>query len=307
MSSVKESDIKVLVPNIGKVKKNNKSVISILNVNVNTSWDMPELDRSLDKKTYIDYVSRLDPKYANIIKQLLDTTLYVNFKDFKSNLIKSFMLFANAIGSKPVYLFWETAKFGSGNWLIQLLWPLIRQLNINIKGIITQNDDKIPETKLDILIIDDAIYSGNHISSLIDEWSYNITNKQKKNRRVKQKEYLRDYTIKVHIVVSYINAVGIQSITNNMQDISDTLDITIYSSVEFKPYILPMDIADIFDVQFPGIVSNIYFDHKVANNFGSFPQIYLEGFIPNSKTKFGPLMKNLPSRTMIEKLELTFK
>lgn len=47
----------------------------------------------------------------------------------------------------------------------------------------------------------------------------------------------------------------------------------------------------------------IYFDHKVANSFGSFPQIYLQGlYYHNNEAKYyGSLFEKDPSREVIEK------
>lgn len=286
--------------------KQDSKIVSVLDKNINESWDLPDTDRSLDQKNIGEYVSKLEPKYSSVVKHLLDTTVYIKFKDFKSNLIKSFITFASSIGSNPVYLLWETNKFGSGNWLVQVLWPLIKKYKINIKGVITENDDKIPESKLDVLIIDDAIYSGNHIIGLVDSWTFNVAVKQTKKESPDQKEFLQDHMIKLHIIAPYVNTIGVQTVKKGIRSITGISDTTIYSTVEFKPYILDNTIAEMFDVEVPRIVSNIYFDHKVANNFGSFPQIYLDGIIPGGNN-FGSLMKEVPSRAMIEKLALTFK
>lgn len=50
----------------------------------------------------------------------------------------------------------------------------------------------------------------------------------------------------------------------------------------------------------------IIFDHKVAGEFSTYPQIYLDGYINKDKS-FGSLLTNNPSRHKIDELEELYK
>jgi hypothetical protein len=136
----------------------------------------------------------------------------------------------------------------------------------------------------------------------------------------------------VHVVVPYCSDDGRKNIGDEI-DAVDGIDLRIYSTrriprpLLLNKYAREMKLQDIIlyqhgggeakqceqllvsrqlsvvtqDLQLTSIGFPIYFDHKVANDFASYPMIYLEGYIPHDRqAPIGSLLRKLPSRSMIE-------
>ncbi|MNK73458.1 hypothetical protein D3C87_929540 [compost metagenome] len=247
--------------------------------------------RDLDPIKIERYLNMLPDEYLNAARFILNNTEYVSFDNFKKNLQKSFDLFRNSIGNEVFYLVYPTqGKIGSENWFTHMLYPQIRKLNMI--GVLDINDnvlDTIP-SESHIVLIDDAIYSGCNMAGTIDNMSYPC---------------IKNKTFNFHFIVPYTRKGGRDTICTSVPAKSN-----FYSIIEMED---TNDDACIEkfnnDLGSEGDPVAIYFDWKVANNFGSYPQLYLEGALPqqnfnykNNLIKTGTLLKILPTRECINRV-----
>ena len=147
------------------------------------NWDMTSVDRSFDPNKVEEYLSLLDEPDRSLVDEILRETIYVPFPQFKAALFQSFEMFRQEIGPEGFYLMMAGDKIGSEHWLTALLWPQLRSLNlIEVIDYLTV----IPVRPTNILMIDDAIYSGHRVENTIDEFTSNIAYKAgRKNNTVK--------------------------------------------------------------------------------------------------------------------------
>lgn len=266
------------------------------------NWDLPVgVDRSLSPEKVREYLSRLSPGDQVFISDLLRATTYVKFQEFKSALLESFQGFRQAIGEKPFYLLLPAGKIGSEHWLVALLWPELRKLNL--LEIIDENTSLPLEGVNNILIVDDAIYSGNNTLAKIDMFLNKYRPVSTLNTVGSAGKHF-----KFHILIPYISTFGTQSILDFCRELPT--ECTIYG-IYYLPA-LPSIIRIPFnhDQLYQGFgielidLPAIYFDHKVAGPMSTFSTIYLEGKYPGGE--YGSLLKVLPSREKIHQLEDLF-
>lgn len=100
------------------------------------------------------------------IEELLNNTIYINYQTFKKSLLLSFEMFRQEIDNSQFYLLLPNSKIGSEHWITEILWPLLR--NMNLIDIIDQQQNLILKDVVNILIIDDAIYSGQNTITKIE-------------------------------------------------------------------------------------------------------------------------------------------
>ena len=286
---------------------NPESIEEIFNEHQNENFDMVPVDRSLDPIKVANYLKSFKNDYNRYFAEtIIVNTLYINYDNFKSKLIESFERFKTNIKDKPFMIMFSCDKIGSETWLTHILWPKITQLNF--QGFMTSHGDDFVYRQYveDILIIDDCAYSGNNILTTID-----ITT------------YILKESFTFHLVVPFIS----DSLMDNLKSMKSDFATNIegansnfnveYYNVNKLLFIeknidlfFPNGIDDIekyksvFDLQMVGCP--IYFDHKVANNFGTFPSIYLEG-LDDSGIKHGSLLKTDPSRYVIEYIANFYK
>lgn len=240
-----------------------------------------DLDMVTTVKKYLDSIFTWEDRQFAI--RVLCATRYVSWPEFITQLNASFDAFVADIGTTPFYVYLPTDKFGSEAVLIVLLWSKIRRLNF--KGFIhsmtpLQMDDHV-------LVVDDAIYSGTNMIAIIDQ----LTDNNPKTM------------IHFHLVVPYVSDHGESQVRVELTP-SQLRSIKIYGQVHTKalPWSEPWPgddhqlLADRFQLEFMNQVP-LYFDHKVGNNFASFPSIYLEGIVPG-RPNFGSLLPYPPDNDL---------
>lgn len=289
-------------------------------------WRLPNPgNRELDPTRVEQYLQKLTPEDQTAIKLLLENTKYINFSEFYSALMRSLASFVASVSkNEPLYLVYPK-KFGSDwsatdrpagtpaaggcseHWIIQLLWPVLREYNI--LGIINSSNVPIsPTGKIHILFVDDAIYTGNNFLGSIDEYTDSVAQKF----GVRSAILHQQYNVVVECLVPYLSTCGYEQIVGMSRSLSFITNFHCAERLKsFRNILTDLDQHKRFYSRFEceGWPCPVYFDHKVANNFGSFPQIYLHGYIPvndNQTQKgeeFGCLLKNPPSRAIIVQLE----
>lgn len=278
-------------------------MFTLLDSSLNYDWNMPDPGyRNLDPLKVKDYIiSTPEPLFKDFVTSVLDHTKYYDFYKFKAALLISLNKFIQEIADRPFYIFFNLMdRIGSEQWLVLLLWNRLR--NLNVKGFITSYSDQVPEDS-SILIIDDAIYSGTNMISLMDNYTYGM---HEINRRPIMYQF--------HLVVPYVSLTGGIEV-ESFNTLSFISTIRLYSHIQtysireilsHEHKILSHYDLIISSYGIEGDPVPIYFDHKIGNEFASFPTIYLEGRIPN-RSSFGPLMDIVPSRRIIKNVETFIK
>ncbi len=285
-------------------------------------WDMKTIDRSLDLSRVETYLSLVDEPHRSFIEEVIKNTRYIPFDVFKEALVYSFDLFKKRIGVEKFYILLDDEKIGSEHWIVALLWRYIKELNVVE---IIHSESEIPKNA-NILLIDDAIYSGHHLTQIFGDLGENIT---------------------IHVVVPYISNIGYEylisfcksrGLTCNfyykelIDSIRTSVDILKYYPAEntniykYSPYYPRELYYSLYNMQIfsprlsteKGILYNaykinafdvtpIYFDHKVAGSSSTLLPIYMKGIIPFKDNNYGSLLKQAPSRHQIERLEALAK
>lgn len=276
------------------------------------NWDMDVIDRSFDNEKVEKYLSLLFEPDKSFVEDIINKTRYVDFITFKRVLLNSLDKFKEEIGNEPFYLMLPTDKIGSEHWLTALLWYELRTMNI-IK-IIDETPELSDENINNILIIDDAIYTGINTFNKID----NVTYKLGKTLGISHREAGK--FIKFHFVIPFMSNEGSKFIIDNciylncgynmygiyyLPGLKDLMNIKDYYAGDYEKILRErFSISIDFDTAI-GDMPAVYFDHKVAAPESTFSSIYLWGKLPNSRA-FGSLFKNNPSRIKIEELSILY-
>lgn len=248
--------------------KINKSILDKLSLK---NWDMIDVDRSIDVDKLQKYLNSIpNPQSKLVVEYIINKTMYVTFKQMKSELLKQIKKLPDKIN---IY-FPLGDKIGSEHWIIVLLWPYLRNKTIKV---ITKPDDL--DNLYPILMLDDAIYSGARMHGMIEEFMYSLQG---------------DQEITFIILVTYALSSGLNSIKENLKNYKLKLDFYVDNIITSESNIIlngqTLNHIDVYLISEIDIRSAaLYFDHKISITTHS--QIYPE------------IVKRLPSRYKIEELE----
>jgi hypothetical protein len=261
--------------------------LDTFNLTLNKSWNMDPLDRQLDDIKINEYLSLMDEPDNSFIRELLNNTIYVPYIKFEEALFKSFYQFKEDIKSEEFYLMLSN-KIGSEHWLTALLWPHLKDMNI--KNIIDEESELPIKNKYNILILDDAIYTGTNTFNKIDIPTFNVLNKigaETKNI---------DIIFYFYIVIPFVSNVGYKFILDecnirgvkckfynivNIPSLGELVDINKYYP-EDSEQILRDKFSISLKLDLPiSDMPAIYFDHKVAAPESTFSSVYLRGKLPS--------------------------
>ena len=223
---------------------------------------------------------------GEFVESLLDNTTYISYSGLVASVRLSMQSFQeNNHNHYSVY--WPQCKFGSEHLMISQVAGLLKEDDW-FQGF--TNLSIAPVAK-NILWIDDVVYTGTNIYQKIIYFT---------------QTYSREYTHTV--IVPYINEEGINNMARHLQDEKidppavyfDDEIVSIYHIPEIK---FTEKILQSFKVPQGYRPCPFFTDIKVANEFGSFPQIYLEGYVPCEDKKIGSLFNVAPSREPILQLQ----
>jgi len=242
------------------------------------NWDMETVDRSIDNNKVTYLLSNIsDKKKRGITKAIIDKTKYITYNLFK----KSLMNIIKKLPDKINILFPTFCKTGSEHWITMICWSYIKS---KVVKVINRIDDvKLLDNDYPIVILDDAMYTGSRIMETIE---YCILDSNK--------------IINNEIIICVTHATY-----HSMSNISILSNVYINMGKKFK-YKIIFDRIMLSQNHYTYVYDSkymydnfgcegelnvpIYFDHKIANNFGSFPDLY------------PMIIKNQPSRYKIEEL-----
>lgn len=224
--------------------------------------------RGLRKDNIDTYLNNInDDLSKQFAAMFLKHVTYIPFNVFYQSLQNSLNKFLSTIADKPYAILLEQDHYGSESWLTQLLFQtelLGKEPDIISKA----NPNKDP---IDIVIIDDAIYSGINTLSKIDNFIYYAN---QNGKILTPERYI------FHIVVPYVSISGYNMLCKNIDKFGNSklyfyTNLPLIKSIwQLEPSMKNMfqkDNEELHDV----IVKNlnidphtdfvpIYFDHKIA-------------------------------------------
>lgn len=243
-------------------------------LNINDDIIIPN-NHKINKNKLKLWLDNSDKNIQNIALEFITKTEHITYDKFKriiKNSVKE--LLENIKGNTlQFYLSSDDVsyKYKSGYWVIKHILKYIDTDKYKISIITDKN--KL-DTSNKIIIADDASYSGSQISNFIEE--------------------LEGLNIDIFIFIPFISNTAIDVINNAFIENNINGDIYFLKKTLFsiKPLYEVMDekkIKALFSFykkdgmnirEYP-----IYFDHKVADSYSSFPLIYTYGVIPNKKNR----------------------
>lgn len=123
-------------------------------------------DRNISPEVWEDYISSVDDEsYREVIELVRTYTDYIPWSELVHQLRISFHMYLRDFNDTPFLVFLNTEKFGSENMLLICLWEELKKSNF--RGFCMLGDNLNEDDH--ILIIDDAVYSGNHIANIITD------------------------------------------------------------------------------------------------------------------------------------------
>lgn len=230
---------------------------------------MVNYDCSIDPdkvQTYLDSIE--DASVRAIIARIIKETRYISFTELFEQLNKCIDIFLKRYDKFNLVI---KDKSNSELWMIILVWKRIRKgcqeiILVKNYGNISANNPITFDNEYPILEIDDCLYSGCNMQSFVDNVC--LRNNPK-----------NDFVI----VLPYATTAHtfIQELTQN------NVDVIIGEIIQ------PFEFEEDFEYIYENLgcetlwVCAIYFPHKIANEFASFPNIY-----PN-------IVRNQPSREKV--------
>jgi hypothetical protein len=195
----------------------------------------------------------IDENSIDIFKNLLDVTVHITFDNLIDSIKRTIDEFEGKIGTNPFYLFIpiiedKPIKEKSNYWISKIFYLL---MNKKPREIITSFEEITDEMK-DIIVCDDAIYSGKQMIQIFRNFNRHLTHKHK-----------------FHILCPFISQLSMDSL-NGM----DQFNKTFYKDEIIKPFyeddnFSASNLLGVTPKNYP-----IYFDHRVADNSSSFPYVY---------------------------------
>lgn len=213
-------------------------------------------------------------------RKIFENTIHVTFEEFLLNLKICIDKFKSDIGSEPFILYtnmeeksvnWNKIK--SNSWISLISYPLLKDLDIYIANSREEIINLIDSKKIkNILLMDDASYSGNQFKDSTNFLVSVIWNKDEKPRKklVLDSDPIWFQDFKINIVIPYISNIALKKISNIIHE-----DIKIYNNVimktcndlDFSEFESESNYQKLFK-RF-GLLYNAttlsYFDHKIAD------------------------------------------
>ena len=224
-----------------------------------------------------EWLDKSDYEIKQIAHEFILKTMYISYSIFKTYLKKTYFEMIKTLNTNKLqFLIISDSssvsfKNKSGFWVLNHIIPYIDNEKYEYKIV---NDIKDIDYQYPIIIPDDATYSGSQISSFIELFS--------------------NKNCDIYIMIPFISNTAIDIITTTFKE--NEIEGTLYFPIKNKFIIKPVyelmseeKIKKLFSYytkdgqnirEYP-----IYFDHKVADNYSSFPLIYTYGVIPNQHNK----------------------
>ena len=226
----------------------------------------------INKTNQLLWLDKCDKSVKSIANEFMLKTTHISFSLFIKYYKKAISEMLSIL--KPTTLqFFVTSEdeHKSSYWIMQIIRKYVNTKKYNIqivKNVAGINPD-IP-----VIIPDDASYSGSQIYNLL--------------------ELFENKNFDIFILIPFISNTAIDLIKNatNEYNITGTLYFLDKSLYIMKPVyeLMSKEKIEALFIYYTVNPKNvreypIYFDHKVADNYSSFPLIYTYGIIPNEHNK----------------------
>ena len=219
-----------------------------------------------------NFLSRYNEPDKTYCRYIIENTKYVTYNEFTEKLFGIIDILIERYKQFNIFfVIGHNNKIGSEHWLVALIWHKIKDY---VAHIITSFDinSKI-ENDYPVVHIDDAIYSGCNMTMHFDNIIY-YGLVGEKNKFIIATPY-----------VSHAGLCTLYSLNEEMIDRVELLtpfeDVRIRSDWEIdyiREYREKYDITEDYRYKHFQLETDcnvpIYFDHKIANEFASFPFIY---------------------------------
>jgi hypothetical protein len=229
----------------------------------------------IDNNKLIAFLSRADPSIKSIAAEFIMKTQYIPYNLFVKTLRACFTEIVAKVKNTTLqfYLPKDDKDYfhKSGYWILQHIKTFVNSKKYDF---IVIDDIRKINTSIPIIIADDASYSGTQLTSYIESFV--------------------GMNCDIYILVPFISNTAIDVITQGFHEFNINGDIYFAnkSNIIMKPIYESMEekkVEQLF-AYYTKDGQNIreypyYFDHKVADNYSSFPLIYTYGVIPNAHNK----------------------
>ena len=240
------------------------------------------------------WLERSDPSIRQIASEFILKTVYINHNQFLKTYKVAIKEMLEILKTNVLQFFINIDDINkSSYWIMQIVKKYINNKKYTIKII---NDVKKLDKSLPVIIADDASYSGSQMANTIED---NFQNTR----------------FDIFILIPFMSNTAIDIIKKSCTDNNNEgsimfLDRSIYLMKPIYELMSKEKIEKLFLYygDNPKYIREypIYFDHKVADNYSSFPLIYTYGIIPNNYNKqliHECNAKRKPFKNIYDKLE----
>jgi hypothetical protein len=218
------------------------------------SYPLRKSPKDIDEYSDIMRQNGIKKESIDIFKNLLEVTVHITFDNLIDSIKRTIDKFELKIKDEPFYLFIpiiedKPIKEKSNYWISKIFYLL---MNKKPREIIITSLEEIKDEMKDIIVCDDAIYSGKQMAQTFRSFNRDLTHKHN-----------------FHILCPFISQLS-KDILNGM----DQFNKTFYEDEIIKPFYEEYDFSasnllGVTPKNYP-----IYFDHRVADNASSFPYVY---------------------------------
>lgn len=192
---------------------------------------------------------------SNVLEKIAQNTVYVPFSELMKALTAHFVLFQEKIGDQPFYLYLPPV-LKSTLLLAGHFWPKIKTMNF--QGFFYDHS-KIRDG-MTVLILDDCVYSGCSLLSIIDCASYK-----------------HKYSGTFRVVLGYCSKSFLHSLPYQMRSFNQRILIhcsrnNLISHIQWSEKELPY-LEKVLNCEAYGPLP-VYFDHKISGSCSSYPSVY---------------------------------
>ena len=248
----------------------------------------------INAKNVIKWLEQSDPSIRHIANEFILKTTYINYNMFLKIYKKAIDEMISMLDTNVLQFYISIDDKNKSNyWIMQIIE---NNVNSNKYKIIIVSDFSKLDHSYPVIIADDASYSGSQMANTIED-------------------NFQHTKLDIFILIPFMSNTAIDTIKKRYSDNLNEgsimfLDKSIYI---MKPIYELID-KDKIELLFSYYTNNskyireypIYFDHKVADNYSSFPLIYTYGIIPNNYNKqiiHDIKKKGLPFKNIFDKLE----
>ncbi len=236
------------------------------------------------------FIKTSDTSVEDALKKFIKSTIHISYENFMRLFNKNLKYFINnyiSSNNRPLFIYIDTSgkndyTHKSNYWLYMYVKNFINKFheNIKIEFIDTLKIDNIQDGD-NIMLIDDCIYSGGQMSSTIRGMKSIHKN------------------LNILLLVSFISEKGLSKIKESFYRSTQSNNLILAHDIQYiypiTNFLSNQEIDNLFSFYNISNASEhpryaVYFDHKLADNESSYPEIY-SGIVPNNKNKM--LLKEL--------------